>query len=57
MIGSPFCFWGGSTKFYELRGERMANYKIGQMLKVSADVELKGFFGDKKFIKREQGFG
>ena len=30
----------------------MADYKIGQMLKVSADVELKGFFGDKKFIKK-----
>ena len=30
----------------------MIGYKIGQMLKVSADVELKGFFGDKKFVKK-----
>lgn len=30
----------------------MADYKIGQMLKVSADIELKGFLGDKKFIKK-----
>lgn len=30
----------------------MANYKIGQMLKVSADAELKDFFGDKQFVKK-----
>ena len=30
----------------------MADYKIGQMLKVSADVELKGFLGDKTLVKK-----
>ena len=30
----------------------MANYKIGTMLIVSADVELKGFFGDKILVKK-----
>ena len=30
----------------------MADYKIGQMLKLSADVEFKEFFGSKKFIKK-----
>lgn len=30
----------------------MANYKIGQMLKVSADVELKDFLGDKTLVKK-----
>ena len=30
----------------------MANYKIGTMLIVSADVELKDFFGDKTLVKK-----
>ena len=30
----------------------MADYKIGQMLKVSADVELKDFLGDKTLVKK-----
>ena len=30
----------------------MANYKIGEMLRVSADVELKDFFGDKTLINK-----
>lgn len=30
----------------------MANYKIGEMLIVSADVELKGFFGDKTLVNK-----
>ena len=30
----------------------MANYKIGEMLTVSADVELKDFLGDKTLAKK-----
>lgn len=30
----------------------MADYKIGQMLRLSADVEFKEFFGGKKFVKK-----
>ena len=30
----------------------MANYKIGEMLRVSADVELKDFLGDKTLVKK-----
>lgn len=30
----------------------MANFKIGTMLIVSADVELKDFFGDKTLVKK-----
>lgn len=30
----------------------MANYKIGTMLRVSADVELKDFLGDKTLVKK-----
>ena len=30
----------------------MANYKIGSMLIVSTDVELKDFFGDKTLVKK-----
>ena len=30
----------------------MADYKIGQMLKVGADVELKGFLGNKTLVKK-----
>ena len=30
----------------------MANYKIGTMLIVSADIELKDFFGDKTLVKK-----
>lgn len=30
----------------------MANYKIGEMLTVSADVELKDFLGDKTLVKK-----
>ena len=30
----------------------MANYKIGEMLIVSADVELKDFLGDKTLVKK-----
>ena len=34
----------------------MANYKIGTMLRVSADVELKDFLGEKTLVK-VQRFG
>ena len=30
----------------------MADYKIGTMLRVSADVELKDFLGDKQLVKK-----
>ena len=30
----------------------MANYKIGTMLRVKADVELKDFLGDKTLVKK-----
>lgn len=30
----------------------MADYKIGEMLRVSADVELKDFLGDKTLVKK-----
>lgn len=30
----------------------MADYKIGQMLTVSKDIELGGFRGDKKLVKK-----
>ena len=30
----------------------MADYKIGQMFRVSADVELKDFLGDKTLVKK-----
>ena len=30
----------------------MANYKIGEMLTVSADVELKDFLGDKTLVNK-----
>ena len=30
----------------------MADYKIGQMLKLREDVEFKEFFGGKKFVKK-----
>ena len=30
----------------------MADYKIGQMLKVSADVELKDFLGGKALVNK-----
>lgn len=30
----------------------MANYKIGQMLTVSKDIELEGFSGNKKVVKK-----
>ena len=30
----------------------MANYKIGEMSIVSADVELKDFLGDKQFVNK-----
>ena len=30
----------------------MANYKIGQMLTVSKDIELEGFLGNKKLVKK-----
>ena len=34
----------------------MANYKIGQMFIVSADVELKDFLGDKTLVKKGTKF-
>ena len=30
----------------------MADYKIGQMLTVSKDIELEGFLGNKKLVKK-----
>lgn len=30
----------------------MADYKIGQMLTVSKDIELGGFWGEKKLVKK-----
>lgn len=30
----------------------MANYKVGEMLRVSADVELKGFLGGKTLVNK-----
>ena len=36
----------------------MADYKIGQMLTVSKDIELEGFLGNKKLVKKkERRFG
>ena len=33
----------------------MANYKVGEMFIVSADVELKDFFGDKTLVLANKG--